>query len=108
MNEIISLFLLSQEESTLPDYETYNSFTRFMHLFLPTFYNDVDFLSLQCSLGLFELLLKYHDPEIALYLRACKVSSDIYAFNWFITIFASKLSIDSCYALWDLIIQEGD
>lgn len=92
----------------MPDYQVYNCFTRFMHIFIPTFYNDEDFLSLQCSLGLFSLLLKYHDPEIALYLKRCKITSDIYAFNWFITLFASKLPLDLTYTLWDFIIQEGD
>lgn len=47
LNEIISVFVLSSEENKSEDYETYNSFSRFMHVFLPTFYNDVDFLSLQ-------------------------------------------------------------
>lgn len=108
MNEIISLFLLSQESNRVEDYECYNIFTRFMHIFLPTFYNDVDFLSLQWSLGLFELLLKYHDPEVALYLQRWKVSCDIYAFNWFMTLFASKLPLHLSYLLWDFIIQEGD
>jgi len=79
-----------------------------MHIFFPTFYNDTEFLSLQCSLGLFGLLLKYHDPEVALYLRRYKVTCDIYAFNWFITLFASKLPLDLALILWDLIIQEGD
>lgn len=79
-----------------------------MHKFLPTFYNDVDFLSLQCSLGLFGLLLKYHDPEVALYLRRCRITCDLYAFNWFITFFSSKLPLELSFLLWDFIIQEGD
>lgn len=47
LNEIISLFILSGEEGKAQDFEVYNSFNRFMHTFIPTFYNDVDFLSLQ-------------------------------------------------------------
>lgn len=73
MNEIISIFLLSESSEDIEYYQVYNNFTRFMHIFLPTFYNDVEFLSLQCSLGMFALLLKYHDPEVALYLRKCKI-----------------------------------
>lgn len=109
LNEIISPFIsLYKQKEELDDFQIYNWFVRFMHAFLPTFYNDSDFLSLQCSLGLFELLLKYHDPEVALFLRNFKISSDIYAFNWFITLFASKLPLDLVYSLWDFIIQEGD
>lgn len=52
--------------------------------------------------------MKYHDPEVAYYMRRCRISSDIYAFNWFITLFASKLPLDLVYSLWDFIIQEGD
>jgi hypothetical protein len=109
LNEIAAPFILLYKQSgQLDDFQIYNCFTRFMHIFLPTFYSDSEFLSLQCSLGLFELLLKYHDPEVALFLRNCKISSDIYAFNWFITLFASKLPLDLVYILWDFIIQEGD
>ena len=92
----------------MEDYQVYNLFTRFMHIFLPTFYNDPDFFSLQWSLGLFGLLLKYHDSEVALYLRRCKITCDIYAFNWFITLFASKLPLDLAHILLDFIIQDGD
>ena len=107
MNELISLFLY-QSADEVDHYRIYNCFTRFMHLFLPTFYNDTDFLSLQWSLGVFSLLLKYHDPEVALYLRRWKISCDIYAFNWFITLFASKLPLEVEYKLLDFYIQESD
>lgn len=46
MNELISLFL-SQPAEEIEHYHIYNCFTRFMHLFMPTFYNDTEFLSLQ-------------------------------------------------------------
>ena len=109
LNEILSPFIwLYKQNNELDDFQIYNWFTRFMHVFLPTFYSDPDFLSLQWSLGLFELLLKYHDPVVAIYLRNCKISSDIYAYNWLITLFASKLPLDLTYTLWDFIIQEGD
>lgn len=107
MNELISLFLC-QSADDVDHYRIYNWFTRFMHLFVPTFYNDADFLSLQWSLGMFSLLLKYHDPEVALYLRRCKISWDIYAFSWFITLFASKLPLELEYKLLDFYVQEAD
>lgn len=38
-----------------------------------------------------KLLLKYHDPEVALVLENAQVTPEMYATSWFFTIFANKI-----------------
>lgn len=79
-----------------------------MHVFLPSFYCDPDFLAVQACLCMYKLLLKYHDPQIAIYLEENNITPEIYAFNWFITLFSSKMPIDLVYKLWIQMIQAWD
>ena len=46
------------------------------------------FFSLQTSLSLLNLLLKYHDPEMLILLDNCFLTPEVYATSWILTIFA--------------------
>ncbi|EGR27645.1 TBC domain protein, partial [Ichthyophthirius multifiliis] len=66
-----------------------------LELFL-TFYcknEDIDFNSLQCFFSAFTLLLKYHDPNLHNILSKNDIVPEIYAYPWFITLFARCLII---------------
>ena len=55
---------------------------------MTTIFMDEDFYSLQAALALLQLLLKYHDPELSLYIDENQVTPEMYATPWFLTLFA--------------------
>lgn len=106
MNEVLTPFMFNYNYcSDMNEVKVFNFFSRFMHVFLPSFYCDPDFLAVQACLCMYKLLLKYHDPQIAIYLEENNITPEIYAFNWFITLFSSKMPIDLVYKLWIQMIQ---
>jgi hypothetical protein len=57
----------------------------------------------------FQLVLKYHHPEIWNLLIENDIPPNLYATPWFITVFASKTSdFEVLFYLWDEIIKEND
>ncbi len=57
---------------------------------------------------MYKLLLKYHDPQLSNYLETNNITPEMYAFNWFITLYASKMSMELVYKLWIEIINDRD
>ena len=57
---------------------------------------------------LLRLLLLYHDPELCSFLDSKKVSPDLYAGQWFKTLFASCCNIQVVFAMWDVYFQAND
>lgn len=48
LNEIVAVFIsLFKQNDQTDDFQIYNCFTRFMNIFMPTFYGDSEFMSLQ-------------------------------------------------------------
>ena len=80
--------MLLKSYAEMPLYAVYNCFACFIHRFLPTFFNDEEFLSLQCELIILKLLLRYHDPELGLYLEKNHMTPELYATPWILTFFA--------------------
>ena len=54
------------------------------------------------------LLLRYFDPDIANYLDDRNITPDIFAYNWLLTLFSSRLNLRPLYKLWELMIREKD
>ena len=83
-------------------------FVCFIDKFLTNYYWEKDFYSLQSSLSLITILLKYHDPEIYNILEFAMISPEMYATSWVLTVFANKSSINIVYHLWDKLIVFND
>ena len=83
-------------------------FVCFIDKFLTNYYWEKEFYSLQSSLSLITILLKYHDPEIYNILEFAMISPEMYATSWVLTVFANKSSIDIVYHLWDKLIVFND
>ena len=64
--------------------------------------------SLGAGPHLLRLLLLYHDPELCSFLDSKKVSPDLYAGQWFKTLFASCCNIQVVFAMWDVYFQAND
>jgi len=107
LNEVAAPFINFQKSSVNIS-NIYNYLVLFIDRFLPTSFIDKDFLSLQCYFRTLELLIKYHDPNFHTFLNIHDLPSELYATPWFLTLFASKMSLDMVYWLWDIFILEND
>jgi len=107
LNEVAAPFI-NFRKSQVNISNIYNYLVLFIDRFLPTSFIDKDFLSLQCYFRTLELLIKYHDPNFHTFLNIHDLPSELYATPWFLTLFASKMSLDMVYLLWDIFIVEND
>lgn len=51
-------------------------------------------------------LLLYFDPHLFWMLDRQYMTPDIYATSWLVTVFARNFTIETTYALWDLLLLE--
>lgn len=108
LNEIVGAFLMIKYNLQMSFTRLYTIFCCFMDKFLPNYYNETEFYSLQSSLSLITILLKYHDAEVFNYLDYGMITPEMYATPWVLTIFANKCSLDVIYHLWDKLILFND
>ena len=76
--------------------------------FLPNYFYEKDIFSLQCSLGLFIILLKYHEPSVYNRFDITEIRPELYATSALTTLMIGKLKIDLVYELLDKIIEIHD
>jgi serine/threonine protein kinase/rhodanese-related sulfurtransferase len=73
--------------------------------FLSNFFTrDQNTSYLQERLILFQQLLAYHDPELAIHLYDIKFKPELYTISWFLTLFAHILSLDEIFKVWDVLL----
>ena len=65
--------------------------------FLPNYFYEKDIYSLKSALGLFILLLKYHEPTVYNRLDKLEIRPEIYATNWLIAYLSGKLNLNIFY-----------
>ena len=80
----------------------------FIDRFLPNYFYEKDFYSLKSSLGLFVILLKYHEPSVFNRLDKMEILPEMYATNWIMTLMSGKVKLDILFVLWDYIIEHDD
>ena len=80
----------------------------FIDRFLSNYYYEKEFYSLKCSLGLFVILLKYHEPSVFNRLDKMEILPEMYATNWLMTLMSGKVKLDLLFVLWDYIIDHDD
>ena len=88
MNEIIGPFLLTKCKVSVSISRIYNLFSCFFEKFLTNYYYEDEFFSLQGSLALLNILLKYHDSELFTTFENSVITPEMYATSWILTIFA--------------------
>ena len=109
MNEIVTVFLSFKfKESSIEIYQIYNCFNLFMDYFLINFYKGKDISSLNSCYSIFDLLLKYHEPEIYNKLTISFITPVIYATNWLLTYLSNKNTIVISYVIFNFLINEMD
>eukprot|EP00941_MAST-03F_sp_MAST-3F-sp1_P001081 g1081.t1 len=83
----------------------FECFYAFVEKFMPHAYtDDGDFVSLQCQLRLFHLLLQFHDPKLCNHLARFEMMPELYATPWFLTLFAHSTPLDVLFRIWDWYI----
>ena len=80
----------------------------FIDRFLPNYYYEKDFYSLKCALGLYIILLKYHEPAVFNLLDNMEILPEMYATSWIMTLLSGKVKLDLLFELWDYIIDQDD
>lgn len=88
LNELIGPFVLLKFKCSLTFSRIYNMFVCFVDRHLTNYYNDDEFYSLQSSLSILTLLLKYHEPSLHLLFENLSITPEMYATSWILTGFA--------------------
>ena len=109
LNEIFGpLLLLKYKFPSLKLSKLYDIGEVFIDKFLPNCFYEKDFFSLKSALGLFVILLRYHEPSVYNRLDNLEILPEMYATNWFMTFLSAKIRLDILYDYWDEIIKTGD
>ena len=88
MNEIVGPFILLKAKVPVSLSKIFNMFSCFLEKFLTNYYKEDEFFSLQSSLALLNLLLKYHDPVMYNVFEFAIITPEMYATSWILTVFA--------------------
>lgn len=107
MNEVLAPFLLLNPP---PDNQliTYALFRAFLFRYLERFFCVDDSSYLFKAFRLFHLLLLSVDPQLAFHLNDLDFVPELYAPQWFLTLFARALPISHVLRVWDMIIAVDD
>ena len=109
LNEIFGpLILLQYKIKSLKLSKLFDMGEVFIDQFLPNYFYEKDIYSLRCSLSLFAILLRYHEPSVYNRLDSIDIVPEIYATNPLMTLMLGKLKIDLVYELWERIIKAQD
>ena len=109
LNEIFGpLLLLQYKIKSLKLSKLFDMGEVFIDQFLPNYFYEKDIYSLKCSLSLFTILLRYHEPSVYNRLDSLDIVPEVYATNPLSTLMLGKLKIDLVYELWERIIKTQD
>ena len=109
LNEVFGpLILLKYKLKSLKFSKLYDLGEVFIDQFLPNYFYEKDLYSLQSSLGLFLILLKYHEPSVYNRLDTTEIKPEMYATSSITTLMTGKLKLDLVYELIERIIKSQD
>ena len=109
LNEIFGpLLLLKYKFPTMKLSTIFGIGEVFIDKFLPNYFYEKEFFSLKSALGLFVILLRYHEPSVYNRLDYNEVVPEMYATNWVMTFLSAKIRLNLIYDYWEEIIKTGD
>ena len=88
MNEIMGPFIFLKVHFPISLSKLYNLASCFIDKFLTNYYFEDEFFSLQSSLAILNVLLKYHNPELFNIFEYYMVTPEMYATSWVLTVFS--------------------
>lgn len=83
-------------------------FEAFTIRFIERFYCTDSSFFLMKSFRLFHLLLTYHDPQLALYLKEQDFVPELYTPQFFLCLYAREVPLEQVVLIWDLFIVFDD
>ncbi|XP_063812312.1 TBC1 domain family member 23 isoform X1 [Pseudophryne corroboree] len=87
----------------LPRSDLYNCFYAIMNKYIPR-----DCYKKGKPFHLFRLLIQYHEPELCSFLDTKKITPDLYALNWFGSLFAYHCTVEVTQTIWECYLQQAD
>jgi len=110
LHDILVPFLMLDSVGDNPEPYVYALFSAFIAQFLPCIFlsDDSQILTLRSQLNLVSQLIQYHDPAFAQFLDRLQMHPEVYATNWAVTAFASKLPVAVTILVWDHLIEAGN
>ena len=108
LNEIIGALLFLKYKLDISLEDIFQLSQGIINKFVLNYYYEKTIFSLKSSLSLLNLLLKYHKPEIYNLFDKLMILPEMYATNWFLTIFSSKLDLELTYYFWNFLIGLDD
>ena len=109
LNEIFGPLLLLQNK--IPDLKLrkiFNIGEVFIDRFSPNYFYEKEFYSLKSALGLYKILLRYHEPSVYNRLDQYNILPEMYATNWMLTFLSGKMGLNILYDYWMEIIKTQD
>jgi hypothetical protein len=109
LNEIFGPLLLLQYK--IPDLKLgkiFNIGEVFIERFTPNYFYEKEFYSLKSALGLYKILLRYHEPSVYNRLDQYNIVPEMYATNWMMTFLSAKIGLNLLYDYWNEIIKTQD
>ena len=108
LNEILGALLVLKYRFNLSLELMFHLSQGLINKFVQNYYYEKKIFSLKSSLSLLTLLLKYHKPKIYNLLDKLMIDPIVYATNWLLTMFSSRLDLDLTYYLWNFLIGIDD
>lgn len=111
MHELLAPFVALSPDPPLPPLPAeaiYAMFSRFISRYLGPFFRDEGTRVLQEGFSLFEMLLAYHDPELAQHLKKHDFPPALYLTPFLVTLFAHNLEMYLVHRLWDSYFSLDD
>ena len=108
LNEILGALLVLKYQFNLSLELIFHLSQGLINKFVQNYYYEKKIFSLKSSLSLLTLLLKYHKPKIYNLLDKLMIDPIVYATNWLLTMFSSRLDLDLTYYLWNFLIGIDD
>jgi len=68
---------------------------------------DTSFFLFQ-AFRMFQILLKYHDPQLALFLESHDFVPELYTPAWLLTLYCRTLPMDMALGVWDMLLAADD
>jgi hypothetical protein len=88
INEIFAPFILLKSKLCIGLSRIFNLANFFIKKYLTNYYREDEFFSLQSSMSLLNVLLKYHNSVIYNIFEFAIITPEMYATSWVLTLFA--------------------
>ena len=108
LNDIIASFTLLKYKLDLSLPEILNLTQGLIIKYLTNYYYEETIFSLKSSFSLLVILLRYHSPRINNIFEKENIIPEMYAKNWFLTLFSHNLDLKILYYFWNKLIVLDD